>query len=65
MEADFRDAGEVSDVDTGHEHPAAGEDLDELFLRELPQRLPYRCASEPEPPHQFPLVDHRPRRELE
>ena len=46
--AHLRDAGEVADVDARHEHAAAGEDLDELLLRELPQRLPYRRAPDAE-----------------
>ena len=61
----LRDACQIPDVDAGHEHAAAGEDLDELLLREPAQRLPHRRPAEAEPLHQLPLVDHRPGRELE
>ena len=62
--AHLRDAGEVAHVDAGHEHAAAGEDLDELLLREPPQRLPDRRAAEAEVWRiSSPLVDHRSRAE--
>src|SRR5262245_10586974 len=57
--------GEVADVDGGGDHPTPRVHLDELLLRERPQRLPYRGAAEPEPLHQLPLADRRPGRELE
>ena len=51
------EGGEVADVDRGDDHPAAGIDLDELLLRERPQRLADGSAAEPESLHQLSLAD--------
>ena len=48
---------EVAHIDAGHEHAATGEDLDQLLLREAPQRLAHRCSPDAEGLDQLPLVD--------
>ena len=53
--------GEVADVDRRDDDAAPGIDLDELLLRERPQRLAHRRAPEPEPLHQLALADRRAR----
>jgi hypothetical protein len=62
---DLGQAGEVADVDARHEHPAAGEDLDEVRLCEHPHRLADRGATHAELLHQLRLVQNCARRQLE
>jgi len=62
---DLREAGELSNVDPGHEHPAARIHLDEPLVSEPPERLPHRRPADFEPLDQLSLVDQRPRGKLE
>jgi len=59
------EARELAHVDAGHEHPPPRIDLDEPVVGQPAKRLSYRRPPDSEPLHQFRLLDHRARCEVE
>jgi len=57
-------SSEIPHVHARHEHAAAGEDLDELLLREAAQRLAHRRPADAEALDERPLVDQGSRGKL-